>query len=451
VLNDISEVPSCVCGEKCVPNKLNNKLGFTEYCGPACSAKYRRTPKELFDKDWLHRKRIEEHMSYQAIADLLGTSDVMVGKWCRKHKIAEVKYVWSDSATPTQIESRNNARVRTQLGEEVVDALSAYKTFEDLYTNKDKSVAEIAETFGTSEATVRRAAEKVGFVLYRKPMTVSRGEVELREFISSLVECIPNYRPTSYHDKELDIFVPSLNIGFEYNGCYFHSELFKDKYYHKEKVEFYRNIGIKVINIWSDDWEFNQERTKNFIRNALGKNPRIGARETTVRFIDHHEYDEFLETHHMLGGNFAGVRIGLFVGTEIVAVMGFKQIPSNVGKTGWDLCRFSNKNVTGGFSKLLKYFRLHYSGDIYSFADMEIVDRRNNVYTKNGFIEENERSVDYKYYDPKTRKRKHKFNYRKSTFIKMGIDISGKDEYQLCREYGLLRCYDSGKICYVLK
>jgi hypothetical protein len=36
---------------------------------------------------------------------------------------------------------------------------------------------------------------------------------------------------------ELDVFLPELKIAFEINGLYWHSNKFKDKYYHKNKLE----------------------------------------------------------------------------------------------------------------------------------------------------------------------------------------------------------------------
>jgi len=451
VMNDLEEVPKCVCGNECVPNKLNNKLGFSKFCGPECSAKNRRTPSQLFDKEWLHQKRISEKLSYQAIGEILGVSDVMVGKWCRRHDIEEVKYSWADSATREDFEGRTEARVRTMIGNVAYDSLYSFDALKKFYEIDGLSVVEIAEKFGVTDHAVRTAASMVGYEFLRKANHKSKGETELAEFVASLVDIETSFRPNGYRTNEIDIYIPSLNIGIEYNGCYYHSELFRDTNYHKEKIEYFREFGIRVVMIWSDDWEFNKDRVKRFITNLVGARKSIGARETVAVEISQKEYSDFLEENHLLGSSVASVRIGLKKDDEIVAVMGFKKIASNVNKIGWDLSRFSNTNVVGGFTKMLKFFQKSNPGNVYSFADLDIVDPKSNVYTKNGFLEYSVQRPDYTYYNPKTRTRRHKFNYRKSFFSKIGIDTSEKEEHQLCNEYGLLRCYDSGKICYVLE
>lgn len=453
VMNDVVEVPKCVCGEYTVPNKLNNKLGFTEFCTPDCAAKYRRTPKELFNKEWLHEKRVIERMSYQKIGDLLGTSDVVVGKWCRKHGIPQEKFVWYESASADDISNRTESRIKTQIGEGLYEILYKTDTIREMYYNNGLSVSAIADSLNVSENSIKTAASFIGLVLEERTYYIHKsiGETSLGEFISSMVECEFNYRPDGYGTPELDIYIPSKKIGIEYNGCYFHSDKFKDKKYHQQKTEYFSNLGIRVIHVWSDDWDINRKRTEMFLSNIFNQRKGMGARHFTVSELSQYEYSTFLNKHHMQGSNFPGVRLGLIMNGVVHAVMGFKSIPKNVSKVGWDLTRFANTNVIGGFTKLLSHFRKNYSGKIYSFADLSIVDSKNNVYSKNGFVEISRQSPDYRYFNTKTKIRHHKFNYRRKTFENLGIDITGKEERQLADEYGLLRCYDSGKICYMLQ
>ena len=131
--------------------------------------------------------------------------------------------------------------------------------------------------------------------------------------------------------------------------------------------------------------------------------------------------------------------------------MGFKKIANNTVNSGYELCRFANKNVVGGFSKLLKEFTRNFPNvDLYSFADLETVNPNNNVYIKNGFVEVSRIDTDYKYYNPRSKLREHKFGWRKSAFDKLGYDIVGKTEVDLALEAGLLKCWDSGKVVYKL-
>ena len=106
--------------------------------------------------------------------------------------------------------------------------------------------------------------------------------------------------------------------------------------------------------------------------------------------------------------------------------------------------------MTGAFTKLLTFFErtYHYNFAI-SYADLEIVSPFKNVYSSNGFTAIKEIKEDYRYYYPKNKRREHKFKWRKNVFKSHGIDTTGKTEFVLANEFGLLRCYDSGKILYV--
>ena len=69
--------------------------------------------------------------------------------------------------------------------------------------------------------------------------------------------------------KEIDIFLPDLKIAFEFNGLFYHSELYKDKNYHFNKTKICLDNGIQLIHIWEDDWIHKQEIIKSMILNKL--------------------------------------------------------------------------------------------------------------------------------------------------------------------------------------
>ena len=72
---------------------------------------------------------------------------------------------------------------------------------------------------------------------------------------------------------ELDIYIPKLKIAFEYNGTYWHSDLYKDKYYHQLKTKLCYENGIQLIHIYDFDWLKNNMEIKNHIKELLdGKN-----------------------------------------------------------------------------------------------------------------------------------------------------------------------------------
>lgn len=53
---------------------------------------------------------------------------------------------------------------------------------------------------------------------------------------------------------EIDIYLPDYKLGIEFNGDYYHSSAFKDKYYHQHKSLLAINKGINLIHIWEHEW-----------------------------------------------------------------------------------------------------------------------------------------------------------------------------------------------------
>ena len=76
----------------------------------------------------------------------------------------------------------------------------------------------------------------------------SKGELELRKYIIDnypQLKIIPNDR-TILEGKEIDILLPDLNIGFEYDGIYWHKDR---EQYDKEKDDLAWNKGIILYHI----------------------------------------------------------------------------------------------------------------------------------------------------------------------------------------------------------
>ena len=67
--------------------------------------------------------------------------------------------------------------------------------------------------------------------------------------------------------KELDVYLPELNLAFEYNGDY-HHKLKEEKYsgYHVQKKKDCEKKGIKLIEILDTQWRKNKEKLKKFIK-----------------------------------------------------------------------------------------------------------------------------------------------------------------------------------------
>lgn len=101
--------------------------------------------------------------------------------------------------------------------------------------------------------------------------TYSKGEKELCNFIKSIYfrEVLENTRKF-IGGKELDIYLPELKLAFEYNGEYWHKiHEEKEPGYHKNKQKACEENGVKLIEIWENDWKKNNQQIKDLISKHL--------------------------------------------------------------------------------------------------------------------------------------------------------------------------------------
>ena len=89
--------------------------------------------------------------------------------------------------------------------------------------------------------------EKLGMQWESKNFSqVSFAESSIAYYVAKVFpDTITSYRPDSLRGKELDIYIPSLNLGIEYDGGIFHKNLGKDL----SKNRLCEESGIKLIRV----------------------------------------------------------------------------------------------------------------------------------------------------------------------------------------------------------
>jgi hypothetical protein len=280
-------------------------------------------------------------------------------------------------------------------------------------------------------------------------------ENEIFDYISNLGVNIIKGDRKILSGKEIDIYLPELKIGFEFNGLYWHSELHKEKTYHIDKKVKCLSKEINLIHIWEDDWIYKKDIVISRINNLLNINTnKIMARKCEIKMVDNKSSKTFLEKNHLQGSIYSSYNIGLYYKDELVSLMTFGKLRRSLGqskKNGWELYRFCSKlntTIIGGFSRLLKYFESEIKPSILlTYANRDWSIRYNNVYEKNGFSFENETNINYWYFTTDS-KRKHRFQFRKDKLIKDGFDPE-KTEIEIMRERGYNRVFDCGNLKYI--
>lgn len=285
----------------------------------------------------------------------------------------------------------------------------------------------------------------------------SKGETEILSWIK---ECLPEVEveqrnKSVMEGRELDIYIPSLKIAVEYNGLRWHSERFgKDKFYHLTKTEECKKKGVRLLQIFEDEWIYKKDIAKEKIAHIIGcgsaRKSHIYGRACQIREVDYGLAKRFLDTFHIQGGVRASVYLGGYYNDELVGVMTFLK-----DKNGFVLNRFatiSKYNVVGLGGKLFSYFTKKYNPElITTYSDRRWHTENDNLYTKLGFEIKEILQPDYMYVTSKNsyRLRYHKFNFRKSILHrKYGLPLT-MTEKEMTEQLGYYKIWDCGLIKYV--
>lgn len=277
----------------------------------------------------------------------------------------------------------------------------------------------------------------------------SQIEIEIRNWLSAFIETQHNRLFDKTH--ELDIFVPSKNIGVELNGNYWHSEVGgkRDKNYHLNKTNFFKTKGIQILHIFEDEWNDKQEIVKSIILSKLGLiGNKIFARKCQIKEVNKIEARKFLFTNHIQADTDAKINLGLYYQEELVSLMSFSK-PRYNKNYDWELVRFCNKidtNVAGGASKLLTHFQKNYNGSIISYADLRF--SIGELYKTLGFKLLHQSDPNYYYLD-KYKNRIHRLQFQKHKLKdKLKIFDPNLTEWQNMQLNGYDRIWDCGNLVF---
>ena len=280
---------------------------------------------------------------------------------------------------------------------------------------------------------------------------VSKLEKELQQFVKD------NYTQNIiFNDNvvlsghELDIYLPDLKLAIEFNGTYYHSDLFKARPYHLNKTKECNLQDIKLIHIWDSEWIHKKSIIMSMVLNKLGKTPnKIYARKCEIKGVDKKTSCNFLASNHLQGNCISKTNLGLYYDNELVSIMTFGKLRKSLGQNhvenNYELLRFCNKlntNVIGGASRLFKGFiKNHDPEKIISYASRDWGE--GNLYKTLGMTQISYTELGYDWF--KSKIRYNRFNFRKDVLVKEGADPN-KTEYEIMLERGYYRVWNTGNI-----
>lgn len=269
---------------------------------------------------------------------------------------------------------------------------------------------------------------------------------------------------------EIDIFIPSHNLGIECDGNYFHSEIKGEtnKTYHLNKSNEAFKKGIKLIHLFEDEIMFNFEIVKSRLLNELGliKN-KIFARKCIIKAVSSKDKNAFLIQHHIQGKDSASINLGLYYNNNIVSIMTFSKPRISLGNKKsikndeiYELVRFcalTDYIVVGGFQKLFKFFINEYSPKkIITYADIRYsgLEPSKTVYIKSGFNFINFTPPNYYYFTKNNYlTRIHRFSFTRKRLLKILNDegktpenINELTEFDMAQLLGMDRIWNCGNM-----
>lgn len=276
--------------------------------------------------------------------------------------------------------------------QKILDDSDYTDLFKELHQDRDKAIAylkenkssyyDLTKVFNAPYYTIQAWATRLNIKDYIdfKFEGKSHYEDEIVNFINSLdiTNIIRNSK--QYLDgQEIDIYLPDYKIGIEFDGTFWHSDLYKNSDYHFNKSLLAQEKGIRLIHIYQYEWDndLTREKIKQLLKISLGKvERRIYARDCEIRQITNKEAKVLNDKVHLQNHRNAKVTYGLFYNNELVQLMSF----SHNKKYEWEIirgCPGSNNIVVGGVSKLFKHFVKDYNpSEVFSYCDFNKFDGR---------------------------------------------------------------------------
>lgn len=284
----------------------------------------------------------------------------------------------------------------------------------------------------------------------------SRSENEIYEYLCKYLgkENVEHSNRSILNGYEIDIYIPNLKIGIEYNGLKWHSEKFRGSQYHLMKLTMANEKGVKLIQIFEDEYINHKEIVLSKLRRLLyidSNIPSVMGRKCVVKEIDKDTSKSFINTNHIQGYKGGTLSLGCYTKNtdKLIGVMVFIKTDKE-----WILNRFATDNsfiCKGVGGKLFSYFVKNYDPQtVISFADLRwTINKDNNLYTKIGFSIDSILKPNYQYVNScHPSERIHKFNFRKDILEKRYNIDKSKTEDELTQELGYYKIWDCGLIKY---
>lgn len=273
----------------------------------------------------------------------------------------------------------------------------------------------------------------------------SSSEIEIRDYIASIYDGeISSSNRKMIAPFEIDIYLPELKIGIEYNGVHWHSEKFADNNYHFNKRKLCESVSVRLISIWEDEWIHHQQKVKDYLSNIVSKPYyRHYARKLEIKPITIQQQRQFLTHNHFQKYVNSTVCLGLHDKStgELIQLMSIKKKNGRLYEIG-RLCTKRNHVVIGGSEKLFKHLKIEIDGLWDTIISYNYLDKfTGEVYKKLGMSHVNDTKG---FFFIKGTMRFHRLSIESNYMKECGKSEFGITQEKMVTKLGWWRCYTSG-------
>ena len=345
---------------------------------------------------------------------------------------------------------------------EVLDSNSEFieliKNFNRQYERKP-NISEIACILDVHRVAISNRITELGIEnLIDKSYGVSDAELNLYNYIAELCSLngytIHRNNRSILNGREIDIVIPELKLGFEYNGSFWHNDLVKSKKYHFDKTRDCAKNGYRLIHIF--DYEYigeTREKTNRFIAGLINKQKdTIYARDCSIGIPDINEVKEFLNYNHLQGYTPYSEGLGLYYNNQLVGVITFGAHRFS-GTNITELIRLAYRNNTriiGGAEKLFKHSVEKFGlTQIISYCDLSKFTGA--VYKRLGFKLDGITEPNYRWINTSTWDVLTRYQTMKTSLIAAGFGTENDTETDIMRARNYNRVYDCGNARFIWK
>ena len=278
----------------------------------------------------------------------------------------------------------------------------------------------------------------------------SKPQAKIKSILDSLnVEYKENDR-TQIKPREIDLWIPSHNLGIEINGVYCHHDGTTAMSLVK-KTELVEETNAQLLHFWDFEIEEKLPIIESIIKSKLGLLDRkIPARKCTLVEVTAAEAKMFFEANHLSGYAVAKFAFGLVFQNELVALGSFSKNRFSKEEAN-ELVRFAvlkNVHVQGGLSKIIKAYKKQDDRLLISFADRRISTGKG--YKSIGFTQASVTSPNYFYKRNNERiSRQKAMKHKLPDLLGEKFNIE-KTELENMTQNGWIKCSDAGNYKFVL-